>query len=508
MQKKKNLAKIEFTQNRKEILLIMKSNSLTYEYQEQLSIQPEIGCLTQRAGLERFQQTGFGCTAVLYDTSTFVEIDTEEALEKCRHEHPDAEFSWGTSMVYSGELQDCEDDLICPHCGAAMASKGYEEITLKHAVSGKHRSEIRVRRHRFRCPCCGRQTSADIPFQAEGHRITVHLEQDIEWYCRLGLAHTEIQQITGIHRHIIKDIDKRRLEELYRDGDNLRKPEHQARFLGVDEFSLHKGRYYATQIMDMETGHVLFLAEGKKKAVIYQFIDYVGLHWMAGVKAVCCDMNADFASAFLDKCPHLEIVYDRFHLVKNYNQMVLDEIRKDVQRDLQKEGDKEGAKSLKRSKYILCSKRTTLQESDRKAEKRRAERAASGEDTAKDKKRKGREERYDEIIALNELFFIADYIKEALNAAYQQTSREVMEDDIREIIALCRATGNDHFGKFANLLENHLDGITAHALYPRTSGKVEGMNNKIKTIRRRSYGFADTEFFFLKIMDASRRRSA
>lgn len=103
---------------------------------------------------------------------------------------------------------------------------------------------------------------------------------------------------------------------------------------------------------------------------------------------------------------------------------------------------------------------------------------------------------------------IADYIKEALNAAYQQTCRDVMHEDIKEIIALCRSTENRHFVRFANLLENHLDGITAHALYPKASGKVEGMNNKIKTIRRRSYGIADTEFFFLKIMDASRRRSA
>lgn len=486
----------------------MQSNSLTYQYQEHLSIQPQIGCLTQRAGLDRFQQTDYGCTSKLYETRTFKEMETEEALEEWRSVHPDAEFSWSVSMVYSGELEDSEDDLICPHCGAPMVTKGFEEVTLKHVASGRYRAEIVVRRHRFRCPYCGRQSSAEIPFQAAGHRITVQLEQDIEWFCRLGLSHVEIQRITGVHRHIIKDIDKRRLEGLYRDGDCLRRPEKQARFLGIDEFSLHKGHRYATQIMDMETGHVLFLAEGKKKDVVYQFIDYVGLHWMAGVKAVCCDMNADFANAFLEKCPHLEIVYDRFHLIKNYNQLVLDEIRKDAQRELEKSGDKAGAKALKRCKYILCSKRATLQRSDQKAEERRAERAASGEDIPKSSERKSREERYDEVIALNQLFFIADYIKEALNAAYQQTCREVMNEDIKEIIALCRSTENRHFVRFANLLENHLDGITAHALYPKTSGKVEGMNNKIKTIRRRSYGIADTEFFFLKIMDASRRRSA
>lgn len=194
--------------NRKEILLVVEFNSLTYQYQEHLSVQPEIGCLTQRAGLDRFQQTDYRYTAKLYETRTFKEMETEEALEEWRRVRPDAEFSWSVSMVYSGELEDSEEDLICPHCGAPIVTKGYEEVTRKHAASGRYRAEVVVRRYRFRCPHCGRQSSAEIPFQAAGHRITVQLEQDIEWFCRLGLSLMEIERITGVHRHIIRDIDK------------------------------------------------------------------------------------------------------------------------------------------------------------------------------------------------------------------------------------------------------------------------------------------------------------
>lgn len=113
----------------------------------------------------------------------------------------------------------------------------------------------------------------------------------------------------------------------------------------IDEFRLHRGRCCATQIMDMETGHVLFLAEGKRKDVVYQFIAYVGLHWMADVKAVCSDMNAEFANAFLEKRPHLEIVYDRCHLAKNSIRWYLTRYAR-THRELEKEGDKEGAKEL------------------------------------------------------------------------------------------------------------------------------------------------------------------
>ncbi len=80
-----------------------------------------------------------------------------------------------------------------------------------------------------------------------------------------------------------------------------------------------------------------------------------------------------------------------------------------------------------------------------------------------------------------------------------------MAESITEIIDTCNATGNEHFIWFANLLENHFEGIIAHASLPFSSGKVEGINNMIKTIRRTGYGYPDDEYFFLKIMDQSRK---
>ena len=55
------------------------------------------------------------------------------------------------------------------------------------------------------------------------------------------------------------------------------------------------------------------------------------------------------------------------------------------------------------------------------------------------------------------------------------------------------------------LLKNHLEGICNYASYQITTGKVEGTNNMIKTLRRRHYGILDDDYLFLKIMDESRR---
>lgn len=87
--------------------------------------------------------------------------------------------------------------------------------------------------------------------------------------------------MAGLGQHTVKDIDKARLERLYtvqtEDGKALKKPEKQAKYLAIDEFKLHNGYIYPTHIIDLETGHILWIQEGKKKQVVYDFIDHVGL---------------------------------------------------------------------------------------------------------------------------------------------------------------------------------------------------------------------------------------
>ena len=114
-------------------------------------------------------------------------------------------------------------------------------------------------------------------------------------------------------------------------------------------------------------------------------------------------------------------------------------------------------------------------------------------------------ERYKNLIDANELFLACDLIKGKLLCAYDLTDVNKMTAAMNEIIQLCRDTNNKHFEKFAKLIETHLDGIVAHAKYRISSGKIEGINNKIKTLRRQGYGYPDDEYFFFKIIQASRR---
>lgn len=127
-------------------------------------------------------------------------------------------------------------------------------------------------------------------------------------------------------------------------------------------------------------------------------------------------MNSDFEEAFLEKCPHLKVVYDHFHIVKNCNDKVVSEVRKDEQRRLIEEGDIAAAEALKGSKYILTSKRATLLTKDNDAEKGKVISRGSELFKKQEAKQKGAQyQRYMELIAQNRLLMNLDWVKTYLD---------------------------------------------------------------------------------------------
>lgn len=289
---------------------------------------------------------------------------------------------------------------------------------------------------------------------------------------------------------------------------NIRKPTEYSKYIAIDEFSLHRGHKYATHIIDLETEHVLWIAKGKKKQVVYDFLEYVWSDFSNHIVAVACDMNSDFEEAFKEKCSHITIVYDLFHIVKNFNDKVVNEVRKDEIKRLNEEGRFDEAKSLKNSKYILMSSTDTLKQKAKEAKDQIVISKGSKLYNTKPYIRKGGNlQRYKKLIKLNELFFTIDLVKENLKLAYICNTKKEMVKIINNIISICNGTKNNHFMWFAKLLTNHLDGIVSHYKYKISTGKIEGLNNKIKTCRRQSYGIRDDNYFFLKVLDISRSKS-
>ena len=146
------------------------------------------------------------------------------------------------------------------------------------------KARIEVLRPRWACRECGSTLTEEVPFSAPGQRITLLLLAFVCDLLALGQTLKAVFLITGLNRNVVKKIDKKRLSGLYTEGEGserkLRKPERQARYLGADEFKLHNGRRCTTVIIDLKTGHVLWLMHSKRKQVVYDFCDFVLAEWM------------------------------------------------------------------------------------------------------------------------------------------------------------------------------------------------------------------------------------
>ena len=156
---------------------------------------------------------------------------------------------------------------------------------------------------------------------------------------------------------------------------------------------------------------------------------------MSHVQAVACDMNSDFQEAFQDRCPWISIVFGYFHIVKNFNDKVVSEVRKDAQRELIASGEIEQARLLKGSKYILMSSKATLASKDAKTlaskdAKGKAGAMMGGENTLFGLKpvlaKTGFVKRYNELLKVNSLFMTCDLVKDQLERAFKCSDPEEM----------------------------------------------------------------------------------
>ena len=116
-----------------------------------------------------------------------------------------------------------------------------------------------------------------------------------------------------------------------------------------------------------------------------------------------------------------------------------------------------------------------------------------------------KEKRLSDILAANEDLSVCYLLLEQFSLAYDVKSITKLYRGMKSWMKLARQSGVPELLSFCNTVEKHLMGIVYHAKFPISSGKVEGVNNMIKTIRRKAYGYRDTEYFFLKIKFASMR---
>jgi transposase len=276
----------------------------------------------------------------------------------------------------------------------------------------------------------------------------------------------DVARHLGVSWDVIKDIQKRYLNKRFSRPKlkNLKR-------LAIDEITIGKGHRYLTIVLDLTTGAVVFVGDGKGSEALEAFWKRLKRS-KAKVEAVAIDMSPAYISAVTEKLPEATIVFDHFHVIKLYNDR-LSEFRRQLYHQVNTSMQK---KVIKGTRWLLLKNPENL-------------------DPDRDE-----HQRLQQALELNQPLATAYYMKEDLRRLWSQNNQKDADIFLDDWIARAKSSEIKMLEKFADTLSEHRHGILSYYRYRISTGPLEGTNNKIKTMKRQAYGFRDMEFFKLKIM--------
>ncbi|MDA3913140.1 ISL3 family transposase [Oleiagrimonas sp.] len=395
------------------------------------------------------------------------------------HDAIDAAHFWiGFRLIETQTLSETHlllrleaDPNIDPRCGRCRMPCGliHDRSTrrVRERTLFDRQVWLEVPLRRVACMSCGVSTEY-VPWLPARSRLTGRLIAHVEALLRL-LPIRHISQLTGLHWHTIRAIDARRLAREVTPPDLSR-----LRRLIMDEFALFKGHRYATVAICADTQQVLWVGEGRSRKDVQPFFEMLGPAVCARIEAVAMDMNTAMDLEAKAHCPNIRVVYDLFHVIAKFGREVIDRVRVDQANVLK--ADPSARRVIKRSRWLLLRNRGNL--TDEQAVKLDDLLAANAPLTTV----------YVLKAQLKELWYAPD--ENEARRRWNEWHRLALDSQLPPLIA------------FAKRLAPYLEGIVASSLYRLNTSVLEGMNNRIKVIKRMAYGYRDSAYFFLKIKDA------
>ena len=358
------------------------------------------------------------------------------------------------------------DTCRCPTCGSSRVRlRGRVERRFRSLPIGKRPTFVVLPIPRVECSACGTVRQVAVPFADPRRSYTASFER---YALELGRRMTirDVANHLGVSWDLIKDIQKRDLTRRFA------KPKlKHLRNIAIDEIAVAKGHRYLTVVMDLDSGAVVFVGDGKGAKALEPFWKRLRSS-KAKIAAVAMDMSPAYREAVGNHLPKAKIVFDRFHVMKLFNDKL-----SDLRRALHREAtDKLQKKVLKGTRWLLLKASENLDD------------------------KRGEREKLEEALALNKSLATAYYLKEDLRQFWEQPGKTFGTAFLGGWIKRAAGTGIKVLQQMAKTLAAHRSGLLAYFDVMITSGPMEGTNNKIKTMKRQAYGFRDHEFFKLKIL--------
>lgn len=401
-----------------------------------------------------------------------------------------------TESVLIFESRHETEQVRCKECGGRVNICGLTNKHLKDMPIWVGMSqELSICCHRYRCVACGRKFTEEIPMQYPGTRITNRAAEWVKSLLRHKMSIRSVQRITGIHwetvRHIHKEMMTQTLEK--RKQELLRQGYH-PRFLAVDEFAIHKGHTYATCVMDLESGEVLWVGKGRSKADFAKFFEEVEPSFLTGVMAVAMDMNASYHLVVQEKLPAAAIVYDRYHMQAQFGKEVLGVVRLEEARrhNAQAKALKEMLAEIPPEEQKAIKEQIHAQQTEyRQLKKLRWSLLTNGATLHPDKAK-----HLHAILESHSDLAVCYAMKEELCHLFSLRDVSQAASAWNAWFDAAKESGIPALIRFASLKQKRLPGLVAHAVFPISTGKLEGFNNKVKVAKRIGYGYRDDAYFF------------
>jgi transposase len=361
----------------------------------------------------------------------------------------------------------------CEACGSRQVRpKGQVERRFRSLPIGSRATVVVFPIPRVACQACGVVRQVKIDF-AEARRTYTKAFERYALELSRCMTIRDVARHLGVSWDVVKDIQKRDLSRRY-----ARPKLKDLRQIAIDEIAVGKGHRYLTVVLDLKSGAVVFVGDGKGGDALKPFWKRLR-RCKAKVEAVAMDMSPAYRGAVSTYLPKATIVFDHFHVIKLFNDKL-----SDLRRSLYHRADEAHKKVLKGSRWLLLKAPENLD--DEKDESTRLE----------------------EALKLNEPLAVAYYLKEDLRQFWSQPGKRFAGAFLTDWVRRAEASGVRMLRQMAKTLESHRAGLLAYYDYPISTGPLEGTNNKIKTMKRQAYGFRDQEFFKLKILAIHEARYA
>jgi transposase len=358
---------------------------------------------------------------------------------------------------------------VCSSCGEAtrrVHSSYTREV--RDLGLGSHRVTLRLRSRRLRCGRCRKISSEHYDFVDLSARVTKRLARMVADLCK-RLPISDVAELLGLDWKLVKRCDQTVLQEEFSETRTAG-----LRLLAIDEIAIKKGgQKYLTIVLDYETGRVVWVGEGHTHETLSIFFAQMSTQERAAIEAVAIDMWDPFEKAIRKHLPRARIVYDLFHVVAAYHRQVLDEVRIRAYRTVTSSDER---RFIKGSRFLLYRNAENLQPEQKP--------------------------RLEELLRVNKEIATAYMLRDSLKQIWATRTPWQARAALRTWCRLAIESQIPALIKFARMLRRRERGIVTRAAYPINTSRLEGVNNKIKAIKRRSYGFHDPQYFALKVKQA------